>query len=65
MGQGTLLYLLGETKFYASQVAGRVSGSVVEWMGGMGFVRGGIAEKMWRDSKIDAIYKAAKSTHDS
>jgi alkylation response protein AidB-like acyl-CoA dehydrogenase len=44
-------------KLYASQVAGRVSGSAIEWMGGMGFVREGIAEKMWRDSKIGAIYE--------
>ncbi|KAH0545597.1 hypothetical protein GP486_008437, partial [Trichoglossum hirsutum] len=26
-------------KLFASQVAGRVSGQAVEWMGGMGFVR--------------------------
>lgn len=33
-------------KLFSSQVAGRVSGSAIEWMGGMGFVREGIAEKM-------------------
>jgi short-chain 2-methylacyl-CoA dehydrogenase len=48
-------------KLYASQVAGRVSGSAVEWMGGMGFVREGIAEKMWRDSKIGAIYEGTSN----
>lgn len=48
-------------KLYSSQVAGRVSGSAVEWMGGMGFVREGIAEKMWRDSKIGAIYEGTSN----
>lgn len=48
-------------KLYASQVAGSVSGSAVEWMGGMGFVREGIAEKMFRDSKIGAIYEGTSN----
>lgn len=48
-------------KLYASQVAGRVSGLAVEWMGGMGFVREGIAEKMFRDSKIGAIYEGTSN----
>jgi len=48
-------------KLYASQVAGRVSGSAVEWMGGMGFVREGLAEKYWRDSKIGAIYEGTSN----
>ena len=48
-------------KLYASQVAGRVSGQAVEWMGGMGFVREGIAEKMFRDSKIGAIYEGTSN----
>ena len=48
-------------KLYASQVAGRVSGLGVEWMGGMGFVREGLAEKFWRDSKIGAIYEGTSN----
>ncbi|EPS43696.1 hypothetical protein H072_2300 [Dactylellina haptotyla CBS 200.50] len=48
-------------KLYASQVAGRVSGQAVEWMGGMGFVREGLAEKYWRDSKIGAIYEGTSN----
>ncbi|KKA28896.1 hypothetical protein TD95_004152 [Thielaviopsis punctulata] len=48
-------------KLYASQVAGRVSGLAVEWMGGMGFVREGLAEKFWRDSKIGAIYEGTSN----
>ncbi|KAF2401849.1 short-chain specific acyl-CoA dehydrogenase mitochondrial precursor [Trichodelitschia bisporula] len=48
-------------KLLASQVAGRVSGSAIEWMGGMGFVREGLAEKYWRDSKIGAIYEGTSN----
>ena len=48
-------------KLYSSQVAGKVSGMAVEWMGGMGFVREGLAEKYWRDSKIGAIYEGTSN----
>ncbi|EMD59609.1 hypothetical protein COCSADRAFT_40781 [Bipolaris sorokiniana ND90Pr] len=48
-------------KLMASQVAGRVSGQAVEWMGGMGFVREGLAEKYFRDSKIGAIYEGTSN----
>ena len=48
-------------KLYSSQVAGRVSGQAIEWMGGMGFVREGVAEKMFRDSKIGAIYEGTSN----
>lgn len=48
-------------KLYASQVAGRVSSSAVEWMGGMGFVREGLAEKFFRDAKIGAIYEGTSN----
>lgn len=39
-------------KLFASQVAGKVSGLAIEWMGGAGYTRDYIAEKMWRDSKL-------------
>jgi len=48
-------------KLFSSQVAGRVSGLAIEWMGGMGFVREGLAEKYWRDSKIGAIYEGTSN----
>ena len=48
-------------KLMASQVAGKVSGQAIEWMGGMGFVREGLAEKYWRDSKIGAIYEGTSN----
>lgn len=39
-------------KYYASQVAQRVSGAAIEWCGGIGFTRETGIEKYWRDSKI-------------
>ncbi|EGP88451.1 uncharacterized protein MYCGRDRAFT_104112 [Zymoseptoria tritici IPO323] len=48
-------------KLQASNVAGRVSGQAIEWMGGMGFVREGLAEKYWRDSKIGQIYEGTSN----
>lgn len=39
-------------KFYASRVAQSVSGSAIEWAGGVGFTRETGIEKYWRDSKI-------------
>ena len=39
-------------KYYASQVAMSVSGSAIEWAGGVGFTRETGIEKFWRDSKI-------------
>ena len=48
-------------KLYASQVAGRVSGLAVEWMGGVAFTRDTIAEKMYRDSMIGRIYEGTSN----
>jgi short/branched chain acyl-CoA dehydrogenase len=48
-------------KLYASQVAQKVSGQAIEWQGGMGFVREGLSEKFWRDSKIGAIYEGTSN----
>jgi hypothetical protein len=39
-------------KYWASQVAQHVSGSAIEWCGGVGFTRETGIEKFWRDSKI-------------
>jgi len=39
-------------KYWSSQVAQRVSGSAIEWAGGVGFTRETGIEKYWRDSKI-------------
>jgi alkylation response protein AidB-like acyl-CoA dehydrogenase len=48
-------------KLQASNIAGKVSGQAIEWMGGMGFVREGLAEKYWRDSKIGQIYEGTSN----
>ena len=39
-------------KYWASVVAQKVSGSAIEWAGGVGFTRETGIEKYWRDSKI-------------
>jgi len=44
-------------KYYASEIAQQVSGAAIEWMGGVGFTRDFVNEKLWRDSKIGAIYE--------
>ena len=48
-------------KLMSSQVVTCVSGQAIEWMGGMGFVREGLAEKYFRDSKIGAIYEGTSN----
>lgn len=39
-------------KYWTSVVAQKVSGSAIEWAGGVGFTRETGIEKFWRDSKI-------------
>ncbi|KAI0337557.1 acyl-CoA dehydrogenase NM domain-like protein [Trametopsis cervina] len=48
-------------KYHASVVAQRVSGSAIEWAGGVGFTRETGIEKFWRDSKIGAIYEGTSN----
>jgi len=48
-------------KYWASTVAQRVSGSAIEWAGGIGFTRETGIEKFWRDSKIGAIYEGTSN----
>jgi len=48
-------------KYWASVVAQRVSGSAIEWAGGVGFTRETGIEKFWRDSKIGAIYEGTSN----
>ena len=42
-------------KYWASTVAQKVSGSAIEWAGGIGFTRETGIEKFWRDSKIVGV----------
>lgn len=46
-------------KYYSSQVAQSVSGSAIEWAGGLGFTRETGIEKYWRDSKIVSASKSS------
>ncbi|KAH8833165.1 acyl-CoA oxidase [Flagelloscypha sp. PMI_526] len=39
-------------KYWSSVIAQKVSGSAIEWAGGVGFTRETGIEKFWRDSKI-------------
>jgi len=47
-------------KLYASEVAEYAASKAVEWMGGIGFVRG-MAEKFYRDAKIGSIYEGTSN----
>jgi alkylation response protein AidB-like acyl-CoA dehydrogenase len=48
-------------KLYSSRVAERVSSSAIELYGGYGFVKDYPVEKLWRDSKIGAIYEGTSN----
>ncbi|EIM85459.1 mitochondrial acyl-CoA dehydrogenase [Stereum hirsutum FP-91666 SS1] len=48
-------------KYWSSVVAQQVSGSAIEWAGGVGFTRETGIEKYWRDSKIGAIYEGTSN----
>ncbi|GFZ44980.1 hypothetical protein JCM24511_02706, partial [Saitozyma sp. JCM 24511] len=48
-------------KYYASVIAQEVSGAAIEWTGGVGFTRDLPLEKLWRDSKIGAIYEGTNN----
>ena len=48
-------------KLVASQVAERTASSAINWMGGMGFVKEGGAEKYYRDAKIGSIYEGTSN----
>jgi len=52
-------------KYWASVVAQRVSGSAIEWAGGVGFTRETGIEKFWRDSKIVRITMKIPSKNES
>lgn len=49
-------------KYWASVVAQKVSGSAIEWAGGVGFTRETGIEKYWRDSKIVSTASYAMCT---
>lgn len=50
-----------DARYWASVIAQEVSGSAIEWAGGVGFTRDLPLEKFWRDSKIGAIYEGTSN----
>jgi alkylation response protein AidB-like acyl-CoA dehydrogenase len=48
-------------KLYSSRVAEAVSSKAIELYGGYGFVKDYPVEKLWRDSKIGAIYEGTSN----
>lgn len=48
-------------KYYASVIGQEVAGQAIEWGGGVGFTRDFPLEKLWRDSKIGAIYEGTSN----
>lgn len=48
-------------KLYTAQLAERVTGKCVEWMGGMGFVKDNPQEKFFRDAMIGRIYEGTSN----
>ena len=48
-------------KLYASRVAEKVASRAIELYGGYGFVKDYPVEKLWRDSKIGAIYEGTSN----
>src|SRR5947199_218990 len=48
-------------KLYSSRVAERVASRAIELYGGYGFVKDYPVEKLWRDSKIGAIYEGTSN----
>jgi len=49
------------TKYFASQVAERVTSLAIEIFGGYGFTKDYPVEKLWRDSKIGKIYEGTSN----
>eukprot|EP00468_Gymnochlora_sp_CCMP2014_P003653 CAMPEP_0167755056 /NCGR_PEP_ID=MMETSP0110_2-20121227/8612_1 /TAXON_ID=629695 /ORGANISM="Gymnochlora sp., Strain CCMP2014" /LENGTH=395 /DNA_ID=CAMNT_0007641001 /DNA_START=68 /DNA_END=1258 /DNA_ORIENTATION=- len=50
-------------KLYSAQVAQKVSGEAIEWMGGVGFTKEYPVEKFYRDAKIGMIYEGTANIH--
>ena len=48
-------------KLYSSRVAEKTASMCIEWMGGVGFMKGGQVEKFYRDSKVGAIYEGTSN----
>ena len=45
------------TKLYASEMAGRVADRAVQIFGGRGYMRENVAERFWREVRVDRIWE--------
>jgi len=48
-------------KLYASRTAEHTASLCIEWMGGVGYMKGGQVEKFYRDAKVGAIYEGTSN----
>jgi len=48
-------------KLYSSQVAEKTASKTIEWLGGIGFTKDLLAEKMYRDCKVGSIYEGTSN----
>jgi len=48
-------------KLKSSQVANKVAGQCIEWLGGVGYTKDFLAEKYFRDAKIGQIYEGTSN----
>jgi alkylation response protein AidB-like acyl-CoA dehydrogenase len=44
-------------KLYASEMAGRVADRAVQIFGGRGYMRENVAERFWRELRVDRIWE--------
>jgi len=48
-------------KLFSSQIAEKTASKAIEWMGGIGFTKEMLAEKMYRDCKVGSIYEGTSN----
>jgi len=48
-------------KLYSSRVAEKTASKTIEWLGGIGFTKDLMAEKMYRDCKVGSIYEGTSN----
>ncbi|XP_049552737.1 short/branched chain specific acyl-CoA dehydrogenase, mitochondrial isoform X5 [Orcinus orca] len=48
-------------KYYASEIAGLITGKCIDWMGGVGYTKNYPVEKYFRDAKIGTIYEGTSN----
>ncbi|XP_073649943.1 short/branched chain specific acyl-CoA dehydrogenase, mitochondrial isoform X6 [Tursiops truncatus] len=48
-------------KYYASEIAGLITGNCIDWMGGVGYTKNYPVEKYFRDAKIGTIYEGTSN----